>query len=61
VDGLEGTGVNENSSNNAGMILEHTDELTGRGSIEITLELDMKTIAFFSKRNLEIAGHRTPP
>jgi hypothetical protein len=43
------------------MILEHTDELTGRGSIEITLELDMQTVAFLSKRNLEIAGHRTPP
>jgi len=30
--------------------------LTGRASIDIAFELDMKTVAFFSKRNLEIAA-----
>ena len=54
MDGLEETGVNENFSKQAGMTLEHTDELIGRGSIEITLELDMKTIAFFRREILKL-------
>jgi len=61
MDGLQGTGVYEDFSKNAGMLLEHTDELISRASIEITPEFDVKTVAFPSKKNLEIAGHRTPP
>jgi hypothetical protein len=61
MDILERTGVYENFPKNAQMILEHTDELIGRASVEITLQLDMKTFAFPSKKNLKIAGRRTPP